>query len=185
MALLELRSEEKEGPRAQSVNEMVKRLTAIDWFVNSGQQNIEAEQKVDQFMEYLDRSEYEIKWISRNQVTQTIERLSFEGCAFWEALKEVPDQLKKKIVHAGNENLLADMADKVPEAIFHGACTQAFHLFGDEKVVQILVGLAMYVSVLTCAAELAGGQNIFLPMVELLEAGHLPLGPEGNIFYLL
>jgi hypothetical protein len=185
MALVELRSEEKDEPGARCVNEMVKRLTTIDWFVNSGQQNIAAEQKIDQFMECLDHHEYEIRWISRNQVTETIGRLSFEGCAFWEALKEVPDQLKKKIVHAGNEKLLADMADKVPEAIFHGAYTQAFHLFGKENAVQFLVGHAMYVSVLACAAELAGGQNIFLPIVELLEAGHLPLGPEGNIVYLL
>lgn len=185
MALVELINEEKDGPGARSANEMVKRLTTINWYKNVGQQNIDAEQKIDQFMSSLNIHEYEIRWISRDQVTEMIGRLSFEGSAFWEALKEVPDQLKEKIVHAGNDTHLADLVDKVPEAIFHGAFTQAFNLFSEEKAVQFLVGHAMYVSVLACAAELTEGDNAFLPVVELLEAGHLPLGPEGDIFYLL
>ena len=50
---------------------------------------------------------------------------------------------------------------------------------------KFLVGHAMYVSVLACAAELAEEKNVFLPIIELIEMGHVPLGPEGNAFYLL
>lgn len=71
------------------------------------------------------------------------------------ALAEVPDQLKEKIVRAGNEKLLVDVVDKVPEAIFHGVYKEVFKHFGEEKTVKFLVGHAMYVSVLACAAELA------------------------------
>ncbi|MEH7462317.1 hypothetical protein V7166_09580 [Bacillus thuringiensis] len=185
MALSQLINEEKYGSGARSANEMIKRLTDMDWYVNAGQQNIEAEKKMDRFMSSFNISEYDIRWISRKQLSETIGRLSFEGSALWETLKEVPDQLKEKIVRAGNENLLADVVDKVLEAIFHGVYKQAFYIFGDEKAVKFLVGHAMYVSVLACAAELAEGNNAFLPVVELLEAGYLPLGPEGNTFYLL
>ena len=185
MALSQLINEEKYGSSARSANEMIKRLTTVNWYVNVGKQNIGAEKKIDQFMSSLNISEYDIRWISRKQLSETIGRLSFEGSVFWEALKGVPDQLKENIVRAGNEKLLADVVDKVPEAIFHGAYKQAFHIFGDENAVKFLVGHAMYVSVLACAAELAEGKNAFLPVVELLEAGHLPLGPEGATFYLL
>lgn len=101
------------------------------------------------------------------------------------ALAEVPDQLKEKIVRAGNEKLLVDVVDKVPEAIFHGVYKEVFKHFGEEKTVKFLVGHAMYVSVLACAAELAEEKNVLLPIIELIEMGHVPLGPEGNTLYLL
>ncbi|MED1556941.1 hypothetical protein [Bacillus paramycoides] len=185
MALSQLINEEKYGSGARHANEIIERLTTLDWYVNAGQQNLEAEKKVDRFMSSLNISEYEIRWISRKQLNETIGRLSFEDSTFWEALKEVPDQLKEKIVRTGNEKLLADVVDKVPEAIFHGAYKQVLNIFGDEKAVKFLVGHAMYISVLACATELAEENNLFLPIVELLEGGHLPLGPEGDTFYLL
>ncbi|MGE7768339.1 hypothetical protein [Peribacillus sp. NPDC096540] len=86
---------------------------------------------------------------------------------------------------AGNEKLLADIVDKVPEAVFHGAFKQALNVFRDEKAINFLVGHAMYISILACTAELAGDVNPFSFIVEVLADGHLPLGPEGNTFYLL
>ena len=77
------------------------------------------------------------------------------------ALAEVPDRLKRKIVSVGNENLLTDIVDKVPEAIFHGVYKEAFKHFEEEKVVKFLVGHAMYISVIACAAELAEENNLF------------------------
>ena len=93
--------------------------------------------------------------------------------------------MKEKIISVGNEKLLIDVVDKVPETIFHGVYKEAFKHFGEEKVVKFLVGHAMYISTVTCAAELAEEKNMFLPIIELLELGHIPIGPEGNIFYLL
>ena len=130
-------------------------------------------------------SEYKIKWLSAAQVSETVSRLSFESSILWEVLKDLPDQLKEKIDAVGNEKLLADIVDKVPEAVFHGAYKQALNVFRDEKAIKFLVGHAMYISVLACTAELAGDVNPFSFIVELLADGHLPLGPEGNTLYLL
>lgn len=47
---------------------------------------------------------------------------------------------------------------------------------------KFLVGHAMYISTVVCAAELAEEKNVFLPIVELLELGHIPIGPERNYF---
>lgn len=185
MVLSQFMNEEKYGSHARSTNGMIERLMTMNWYRNIGQQNLEAEKKIDKFMSSLNVSEYEIKWISRNQLHETIGRISFEGNALWGALAEVPDQLKEKIVRAGNEKLLVDVVDKVPEAIFHGVYKEVFKHFGEEKTVKFLVGHAMYVSVLACAAELAEEKNVLLPIIELIEMGHVPLGPEGNTFYLL
>lgn len=40
-------------------------------------------------MRALHISEYEIKWISRNQLSETIERISFEDNDLWGTLAEV------------------------------------------------------------------------------------------------
>lgn len=185
MTLSQFMNEEKYGSHARSTNGMIERLMTMNWYCNIGQQNVEAEKKMDQFMSSLNISEYEIKWISRKQLNEKIERISFEDNDLWGALAAAPDQLKEKIERADNEKLLVDVVDKVPEAIFHGVFKEAFKHFGEEKTVKFLVGHAMYISVVACAAELAEEKNVFLPIVELLELGHIPLGPEGNTVYLL
>ncbi|MFE4428921.1 hypothetical protein ACFRH9_17765 [Peribacillus butanolivorans] len=185
MALAGIINEEKYGTDARSANEMIERLTSIDWYSQAGVKCNEAEKKVEQFMSAIGVSEYKIKWLSAAQVSEAVSRLSFENSILWEVLKDLPDQLKEKINAAGNEKLLADIVDKVPEAVFHGAYKQASNVFRDEKAIKFLVGHAMYISVLACTAELASDVNPFSYIVELLEDGHLPLGPEGNTFYLL
>ncbi|MED3692081.1 hypothetical protein P4534_25370 [Peribacillus butanolivorans] len=185
MALAGIINVEKYGTDAWAANEMIERLTFIDWYSQAGVKCNEAEKKVEQFMSAIGVSEYKIKWLSAAQVSEAVSRLSFESSILWEVLKDLPDQLKEKIDAAGNEKLLADIVDKVPEAVFHGAYKQALNVFRDEKAIKFLVGHAMYISVLACTAELAGDVNPFSFIVELLADGHLPLGPEGNTFYLL
>jgi hypothetical protein len=178
-------SEEKHGTDARSVNEWIERLLAIDWYKQAGQQQEVAVEKVNQFMRALGVNEYEVRWLSKDEVPDAIRRLTFEGSQLWNILEKLPDQLKAKIKENGNESLLEKIVDVVPEAVFHHAFAGAFHTFDEEKTVQFLVGHAMYVSILVCTAALAEEKNLFLPIVELLEAGYLPLGPEGNTFYLV
>ena len=185
MALAGIINEEKYGTDAQSANKMIERLTSIDWYSQAGVKCNEAEKKVAQFMCTIGVSEYKIKWLSTAQVPESVSQLSLESNSIWEVLKELPERLKEKIEAAGNEKLLADIVDKVPEAVFHGAYKQAFNVFMDEKTIKFLVGHAMYISVLACTAELTGEENPFSLIIELLEDGHLPLGPAGNTLYLL
>ena len=83
MALSQFINEEKYGSHARSTNGMIERFMKMNWYSNIGQQNVEAEKKIDQFMSSLNISEYEIKWISRKQLHETMERISFEGSALW------------------------------------------------------------------------------------------------------
>ncbi|MGG0731066.1 hypothetical protein [Bacillus paramycoides] len=178
-------NEGKHGAGARTVNNWIERLLAIDWYKQVGQQQEGAVAKVNQFMRTLGVNEYEVKWLSKNQVSGAIQRLTIEGSNLWVILEKVPGQLREKVNEAGNESLLEKVVDVVPEAIFHNAFARAFHTFCEEKTVQFLVGHAIYVSILICTAVLAEVPNLFLPLVELLEAGYLPLGPEGNTFYLV
>ncbi|WP_255446904.1 hypothetical protein [Bacillus sp. SH5-2] len=150
-----------------------------------GQQQEDVLEKVNQFIRTLGVNEYEIKWLSKDQVSCAIQRLTFGGSNLWIVLEKVPYQLKAKINEIGNESLLEKIVDVVPEAIFHNVFAEVFHTFGEEKTVHFLVGHAIYVSILICKAVLAEEQNLFLPIVELLEVGYLPLGTEANTFYLV
>lgn len=171
--------------QAKSIDDMVKRLQPIHWGKNAGQQNLETEEKINEFMDLLKVDSYEIKWVSKEAVPEITNHLTFEESDMWESLKGIPDELSNKIKQDGSEKLLLELGDRVPELIFHGAYSHLFPQFEEKKTVEYLVGLAMYVSVMACTAELAGEENIFMPIVELVEAGHLPLGPVGNTFYLL
>lgn len=178
-------NEEKYGTGARTVNYWIERLLAIEWYKQAGQQQEGVVEKVNQFMRTLGVNEYAVKWLSKNQVSGAIQRLTFERSNLWVILEKIPGQLRAKVNEAGNESLLEKVVDAVPEAIFHNAFARAFHTFGEEKTVQFLVVHAIYVSILICTAVLAEVPNLFLPVLELLEAGYLPLGSEGNTFYLV
>jgi NADH dehydrogenase/NADH:ubiquinone oxidoreductase subunit G len=185
MALAQLISEGKYGSTARSINELIDKLTSINWYSNAGEYNPDVEGKLARFMSGLGVHNYDIKWITKEQVAETIGKLSFENSELWEVMKELPDQLTKKIDSLGNQQLLNDVVDKVPEAVFHGAYKHAYQAFNEENSIKFLVGHAMYISILACTAELADEKEKISILVDLLEEGHLPLGPSGNTFYLL
>jgi NADH dehydrogenase/NADH:ubiquinone oxidoreductase subunit G len=185
MALAQLINEGKYGSTARSVNELIDQLTSINWYSKAGQPNPDVEGKLARFMSAVGVHNYDIKWITKEQVAETIGKLSFENSELWEVLKELPDQFGKKIDSLGNQQLLNDVVDKVPEAVFHGAYKHAYEAFNQEDTIKFLVGHAMYISTLACTAELADEKDQMSILVDLLEEGHLPLGPQGNTFYLL
>ena len=168
-----------------SIDTMITRLQTIHWGKNAGVQMGEADEKVNCFMDLLNVSSYSIKWLSKAELPETISRLTFEGSELWNVLKEIPERLSQKIRQAGQEKWLFELGDYIPELIFHPSYSHMVELATDKKSIEYLVGVAMYLSVMACTAELAGEGNIFLPIIELLEMGNLPLGLEGNAIYLL
>jgi len=178
-------SENKFGSKAQSINDIAERLAAIDWYEKAGLKEKSAEETLQRFLQALQVSDYEIQWVTKERVSEVIENLTFDNSKLWEVLSELPEKLKKKIDEAGQADLLEEAVETVPHAVFHDVFQKAFQEFGEEKTVSFLVGHAMYVSVLVCTAELADEAELFTPLLELLEDGHLPLGLEGNIIYLL
>src|SRR5699024_10468308 len=112
--------------------------------------------------------------------------VSLSGSSLWDKLKDVPDQLKEKIDELNQGELLKLVVDRVPEAVFHPAFEAAFEKFGgEEKVVQFFVGQAMYFATLICAAELANESTLSTQFIALLESGHVPIGPQGDIIYII
>ncbi|KOS68818.1 hypothetical protein AEA09_09885 [Lysinibacillus contaminans] len=178
-------SEIKFGSKAQSINEIAERLSAIDWYKKAGVKEKTAEEALQRFMQKLQVVDYEIQWITKEQTSETISKLTFDNSELWKVLSSLPDLLKKKIDEAGLTDLLKIAVETVPQAVFHAAFQKAFQEFGEEKQVNFFVGHAMYIAVLVCTAELAGEADSFTPLLELLEAGHVPVGLDGNTIYLL
>lgn len=183
MALL--LNQEKLGSDAESINALAERLSKINWYQQAGKEEQRAEELFQTLMHNLNVHEYELKWISKEEAGTLISTLSFEGSALWEVLKLLPDSLKQKVDEQGKGNVLEKAVDVLPEFVFHHAFEKAFQIFQQEKVVQFLTTQAMYLSILIATAEIAGESDLFLPLLELLESGHVPLGPEGNVIYLL
>lgn len=178
-------SEIKFGLKAQSINEIAERLFAIDWYKNAGEKEKTSEEAIQRFMQKLQVKDYEIQWIIKEQTSEIISRLTFENSNLWKVISDFPDLLKKKIDEAGQVELLNIAVETVPQEIFHITFQKAFQAFGEEKLVNFFVGHAMYIAVLVCTAELAGEEDSFTPLLEFLEAGHVPVGVEGNTIYLL
>ncbi|WP_374966936.1 hypothetical protein [Lysinibacillus sp. RS5] len=178
-------SENKFGSKAQSINEIAERLSAIDWYEKAGFKEKIAEEALQRLMRKLQVDDYEIQWVTKEQTSETISKLTFDNSNLWKVLSGLPDQLKKNIDEAGQADLLKIAIESVPQAVFHATFQKAFQEFGDEKQVNFFVGHAMYIAVLVCTAELAGEEDLFIPLLELLEMGHVPVGLDGNRIYLL
>lgn len=178
-------SEMKYGSKAQSINGIANRLSNIDWYKEVGVKEKYAEETLQRFLAKLQVSNYEIQWISKEQTADTISNLNLNNSNLWEVLSNLPDQLKKKIDDAGQVDLLSKIIEIVPQEVFHVAFQKAFQQFGEEKQVHFFVAQAMYIAVLICTAELAGEVELFAPLLELLEAGHVPVGLDENTIYLL
>lgn len=178
-------SESKFGTKAQSINEIAERLCAIDWYKNVGKKERATEEAIQCFMQKLQVQDYEIKWITKEYLTETISKLTFENSNLWAVLAVLPDILKRKIDEADQADLLNIVVDTVPQEIFHIAFEKSFQVFSGEKQINFFVGQAMYIAILVCSAQIAGEVDLFTPLIEFLETGHVPVGVEGNTIYLL
>ncbi|MBM7714291.1 hypothetical protein JOC94_001263 [Bacillus thermophilus] len=167
------------------INDLADRLSKIEWYKNAGKSHEQAEVLLRDFMKKLHVTDYVVKWISKAEAAETISKLRFEESPLWEVLSALPDQFKKKVDERGQGQLLEKAVDALPEFVFHVAFKRAFSVFQEEKTVRFLTGHAMYIAVLIAAAEIAGQSELFSPLMELLEHGHVPLGLEGNVIYLL
>ncbi len=172
------------GEKAQSLNDLAQQFETMDWYKRAGQKEANAEATIDRLMNELQVEEYELKWITKDETVAVTRQLTFEGSDIWERLKEVPDEMKKKIKKTKQMKLLETVVDTIPEFVFHHAFDAAVKQFKEEQIVNYLVCQAIYFSVLICSATLAGDDR-FGPLLELLESGHVPLGLEGNTIYML
>lgn len=171
--------------KERSLSELVEKFTTIGWFGLLGRRDIVAEKKILQFMRAIGVSDYTMEWITKERMLSVIENMTFEKSSVWEKLKDVPGQLKEEICRNEEEDLLESMTDTVLEAVFHSAFQGAYEQTKEKKVLNHLVGNAMYMSVLASGAMLAGKVNLYEAIIELAESGHTILGLEGDTLYIM
>ncbi|SDH17402.1 hypothetical protein SAMN05192534_10268 [Alteribacillus persepolensis] len=187
---VELADTKRYGNNGENVASLIERLADIDWYQKAGEQDKAVEEKLAESMKQLGVSTYQIEWIKPGEAADAIASLALEESSIWEQLKEVPDTIKAKMDEVNRETVVDDIVYNIPELVYHGSFAGAYQLFEDEKTTGFFTGHAMYISVLAClweaAADLDGMKdNPFLPLVEILESGHVPLGLKKETIFVL
>lgn len=177
--------DENQNVKAESINNIAEKLTSLDWYSSVGQKSEEAERAVSSLLDSLQVDQYELEWVNVNDLAETLDKIRLDGSAVWEKLKDVPDQLKEKIDQLNEVKLLEEVVDIIPEVVFHRAFECAYETFKEEKLVQFFVGQAMYFAVLICAAEIANETELAESFLNVLETGHVPVGPNEKSVYMI
>lgn len=164
--------------------QLMEQLSLALWYERAGEVNDQTEERLKQFFSELQVENVDIEWATKEETAQLITEFTFENSAVWDKLKDLPDQLKEKIEKNNKQEQMEDIIDRAPELIYLRTFDRAYELFQDEKLIKYLVVHAMYVSVLACVAALAE-DDLFNPIVEMIEEGHIPLGIKENTVYLL
>lgn len=175
----------QEDTSKMTVNQAFEKLTTLGWFKEGGRVEKEIETLMEQFLKQFNIKQYEMKWLHKEELIEVIERFSFQGSDIWNELKEIPDHLKQQISANNDDSYLERLVDILPEAVFHPVFDGAFKQYSEEKTIRFLTGNAMYFALLICIAELASKGDLFQPIFQIIERGHVPVGIEGNMIYLL
>lgn len=171
-------------PSGDKTYQVMDQLQNALWYERAGESNDETEEQLKQFMKNLQVENYDIKWIRKEEAPRLIGTFTFENSAIWEQLKDVPDHFMKQIEEKGKQQQLDELIDRVPEFIYLRTFERAYALFQDKQLIQYLVVHGMYISTLACIAALLEDE-LFIPIVEMVKDGHIPLGIKGNTVYLL
>ncbi|WP_101845190.1 hypothetical protein [Halobacillus sp. Marseille-P3879] len=177
------------GPNDKRVKVLIDRLTNVEWYRQIGTKDVRTEEKLKKFMDSFDLYDYETEWVSLQEVPGKIRSLKLEDSRPWDHLKEVPEKINTTGEKAGRKAALDQLVTDIPELVYHGAFKGAYKTYQDQQAVSILAGHAMYISLLACTWEAVADQsgwedNPFLYLIDIMEEGHLPLGPHDNSIYL-
>ncbi|MET3289205.1 UNVERIFIED_CONTAM: hypothetical protein ABID98_001775 [Brevibacillus sp. OAP136] len=182
------------GPNHQQVHQLMTRLSEVPWFSVLGNESgrLDAEKALKEWTHHLNLEEFEIVWMTREQIPSFIENMNLSDSHVWSRIQDIPKKLSEKADATGRQTVMAEMLEIVPEKLFHKAFDGAFpvlHEFG-ELVVKVAVGSVLYLFGIACLWEALSDRedpepNPFLPLVKIFEAGHWPIGMVGNHFYLI
>lgn len=172
------------------VNQLSERLLNINWYHRVGMIDNRAKEKVEMFMDAFHISNYDVSWLEKEDINNCYEMISLQNSDLWEVLKVLPDQLKDKIDESGKGKLLEEIVYHLPEMVYHEVFKQAFQTFAKQETVRFFIGHSLYISLFACTWELISDlkgweENPFAYLVDVLEMGHVPIGPNGQTFYLL
>ncbi|MCU9594501.1 hypothetical protein OEV82_08535 [Caldibacillus thermolactis] len=170
---------------AEDLSTLSEKLCSIEWYRKACIQDQQTEELFYEFCQLLKINDYQFQWVKKEELSEKIKGIDFEGSQLWEGIKDLPDRFKVRINTKGLNKALEKIVDHLPESIFHPAFDGAFRQFQEEKIVNHLTVAAMYISLLICCAYLAGEESLFEPILRILESGHAPIGMEGNIVYFI
>lgn len=174
----------KETGQNNKAYQLMDQLSKAKWYENAGKPDNQAVKQLEQFLVNLNVDKYEIQLASKDEARQLISEFTFKDSAVWDKLKDIPDQLKEKIDQVGKNEELNQLVDLMPEAIYLRTFERAYELFEDKKLIEYLVVHGMYLSLLICTGALAEDE-LFNPIVDMIEAGNIPFGIKGNTIYVL
>ncbi|WP_044748182.1 hypothetical protein [Bacillus alveayuensis] len=193
-AIMNISNEAVYGPNGEQVVQLMIRLSNIDWFSAFGKQRRqwETEKAIKDFVGGFDIHKYDIKWITKDELLTFLEEMKLEESSLWLKLQYIPEQIKNQAEQVGRLDALLHLADEVPVNIFHYCFDRVFHELGEYglSMVETAVCFMMYIGGLACSwemiADIKGWENNpFLPLIDVLEHGHWPLGLIGEQFYVI
>ncbi|MEB3101005.1 hypothetical protein [Ferviditalea candida] len=189
---LKVSDEKRYGPNDSNVGSLIDRIGKINWLSAAAQteNRVSAEAAIDQFLLSFGMEGYSIHWFDKNELAPFVERMTLRESPLWNRLEEIPQQIRDKAEETGRTAIVLKISENTPTNVFSLAFDAAFREFEEngEKVIQAAAGAMMYIAALACAwetlADLDGWKaNPFLPLIQVLEAGHWPLGLYGGKFY--
>ncbi|WP_181351266.1 hypothetical protein [Thalassobacillus sp. CUG 92003] len=177
------------GANSKQVTALINRLEKLPWYKEIGDEKYDVKEQLDRFMTALEVDTFQKEWLATAEVPEKISQLDLDNSLAWKRLKDIPDEIAVIVEETGRRAILDKIVNDIPELVYHGSFKGAFQRYDDQKTVSFLVGHAMYISVLACSWEIVADQsgwedNPFLYIIDILEQGHLPLGPQLNTFYL-
>ncbi|MBU9723193.1 MULTISPECIES: hypothetical protein [Bacillaceae] len=180
------------GPNTSNLETLVERYSRIKWYQNLGGENDQNEIRdlIHKFTSNFDVEDYRIKRLSKEQLPEFLEGMKLEASPLWNSLNQIPIKMKEAMGETGRDEHLNYINDTIPEQVFHGAFDGAFEQLEQygEETISFFTGAAMYITTLASAWEILGDleewqSNHFIPLIEIVEKGHLPLGLYENRFY--
>ncbi|MGD8191468.1 hypothetical protein ACQCN2_15915 [Brevibacillus ginsengisoli] len=182
------------GPNGEKVVSLITRLTQMEWFQAVGKQSgqSEAEQAIRECTDLLGIDGYQVLWMTKKELPAFIEGMRLEQSPIWSHISNIPRKIREKAEETGRLDVLSYTIDHVPELLFHSSFQGIFREFEEfgASMVKTAVGFVLYLFGLACAwetlADLEGFEsNPFMPLVEVFESGHWPLGMANETFYVL
>lgn len=191
---LNVSDEKRYGPNDSSVSGLIDRIGKIDWLssVAKPKDRIPTETAIDQFLLSFGMDGYSIRWFDKNELAPFVNGMTLRESPLWARLEQIPQEIKDKAEETGRLSVLLQVSENTPFNVFSPAFDAAFREFEEngETVIQAATGSMMYIAALACAwetlADLDGWKaNPFLPLVDVLEAGHWPVGLYDGQFYVV
>lgn len=182
------------GPNADSVVDLMARVSSTDWFSTAGKSTgrAAAEKSLREISHRFGIDEYRIQWLDKAQLPSFLEGMRLETSPLWQQIHDLPDRIREKAEDSSRLPNVTAIAEHIPEYLFHQSFDGAFREFGSQgkEIVQTAVGSVMYLGGLACAWEMLADTgdwetNPYKPLLQVFETGHWPLGLYDGVFYLI